>query len=117
MMPKAFKKFLCTVFDHKWVKQSELEMSVGPRGKGTMIWEECSRCGETRSRFIADINFGALQRSVKKAIQRKLPVKLVEEIDNKLMKDVDTDVTEQLNEEVPTKPRKARAKKALAEAA
>lgn len=102
------RTLLCNVLGHRWVKQSELEMSVGPRGKGTMIWEECSRCGETRSKFIADINFG-LSLNKKPSTRKRLPLALVAEVDEDMIKDTKTDVTERIED--PIEPAKARAKK------
>lgn len=93
---KLFSGAICYLFGHKWAKQSEIELSTGARGKGQIVWEKCSRCGVTRCRWVADVNLS----------------KICEIAQEVTVKPRDLDVEAKV-----TKPKKARAKKAVAQAA
>ena len=116
---KWFKSCLCYWFDHKWVKQTEIEVSTGPRGKGTIIWEECSRCGGTRCRFIADININIARRSTARkqpVVSEKLSPEMVAEADKEIQDDVDRYETETGTQVSIAKPKKERVTKFVAKA-
>jgi hypothetical protein len=87
-MPKVIKYMLCKILGHKWTKVSEIDITTGPRGRGAMVWEECSRCKETKIRWIADLNFGVLKKKAPKKTP-KLSNDVIDKVDEGLLNDTD----------------------------
>lgn len=79
-MSSWYGKCICALVGCNWVEQAKIAVTTGPRGTGTIIWEECSRCEDTRCKWVADITFG---RNTKQIVPMsvKITPSLCNEID------------------------------------
>lgn len=107
-MSSWYGKCICALVGCNWVEQAKIAVTTGPRGTGTIIWEECSRCEDTRCKWVADISFG---RHTKEIIP--LSVKITPSLCN----EIDPHVEEAAPAAQPTKVRAKKAATATAEAA